>query len=367
MASLIKQHDRYYAQFFDSARKPQRKRVALMTGDKRAATTRLRKLEYDYINGSFDPWTMDAFNYDKQNRVAEALTLHEAFLRFVDQKRRDGRKMDTLRTYEDVLGRFTRNVGPESLVASITEKEINTFVRAAGISKVTQHARFRNVKTFVRWCQKEEYLKTDPLRKVTAPEAPQKLPKAITRAELDLICKAMQNAHDGCHRRGEIIWMIPLFRFGFYTGMRSSELGRLRWRDIDFDKGLIYIRRQKNKKEQTIPLNTKAREVLDGIQTSEPNAYVFRSPRLDDQAERSTKRFRESVSRAFAKYKAEAKITRPLSFHSLRHGFATALAEAGKSAIVIKEACRHSDIKTSMLYVHMTSRHLREELDDVFC
>jgi site-specific recombinase XerD len=68
----------------------------------------------------------------------------------------------------------------------------------------------------------------------------------------------------------------------------------------------------------------------------------------------------------FTRYRVEAGIDRPITFHSLRHSFCTMLAEAGKSAIVIKEAARHADVSTSMRYVHIANNHLRAEIDDVF-
>ena len=54
-----------------------------------------------------------------------------------------------------------------------------------------------------------------------------------------------------------------------------------------------------------------------------------------------------------------------MSFHPLRYGFCTRLAEAGKPLHVIKEAARHSDVSTSMVCVHMANEHPKAELDDV--
>jgi site-specific recombinase XerD len=44
----------------------------------------------------------------------------------------------------------------------------------------------------------------------------------------------------------------------------------------------------------------------------------------------------------------------------------TKLTEAGKPLYVIKEAARHADVSTSMIYVHMANKHLKSELDDVY-
>lgn len=367
MASLVKQHGRYYLQFYAKERLPQRKRVALKTDNKRVAKQRRRKLEGDYVLGNFDPWTMDAFTYDKQDYPSAAKSLQEAIQAFLAQKQHEGCRENTIRSYQGVLRRFVGVTGKKTPLSGVTSTDIEKYVKASGLAQHTQHKRHRHIKTFFRWCQKKEYLTANPLKEVPPPQRPEKLPKAINAEELEQICDGIRRDYASRrHRReGELIWYIPLFQFAFYTGMRVSELGRLRWCDISYEKSLITISEQKNKKEQTIPLNSKAREVLDSVDQGHPDDYVFRSPRMTKKS-RSIKSFRETVSRAFTKYRGQAGIEKHLTFHSLRHGFATALAEAGKSAVVIKEACRHADIKTSMIYVHMTNEHLKSEMDDVF-
>jgi integrase len=192
----------------------------------------------------------------------------------------------------------------------------------------------------------------------------------VTVSDLEAICRALRTDYErklegvGCSE-GELIWHIPLFWFALYTGMRISELARLRWQDIDFDHKLIYIRTQKNRKEQTIPLNSKAREALTDIGREKQSHYVFTSPN-GPREERRIRTWCQNVSKTFSRYRDEAEIERRVTFHGLRHGFCTLLAEAGKTAATIQAATRHEDIVISMQYVHLTNRHIRRELEDVF-
>lgn len=192
----------------------------------------------------------------------------------------------------------------------------------------------------------------------------------MSETDLDRICNALRGEYEtlrarGHCREGELVWYAPLCRFAFYTGMRASELGRLRWGHIDVDERLIYIYEQKNKKEQTIPLNAKAEAVLDSLERGAPEDFVFTSPAQTTQ-EREVRSFRDNASRTFTRSKRLAEIDRPITFHSLRHGFCTMLAKAGKPACVIKATARHSDIATSMIYVDLTNDHIRSEVDDAF-
>jgi integrase/recombinase XerD len=148
--------------------------------------------------------------------------------------------------------------------------------------------------------------------------------------------------------------------------MRISELARLRWQDIDFEHELIYIRMQKNRKEQTILLNQKASCILGELQSERVlGHYVFNSPH-GPQEDRSIRTWCQNVSKTFTRYREKAEIGRPITFHGLRHGFCTLLAEAGKSAATIQAAARHEDIATSMKYVHLSNEHLKGEIEEAF-
>lgn len=371
MAAIIQRRGIYYAQFFDRTRTPQRKRISLKTTRKDHARRRLAKLEHDAERGRFDPWTDDPDTYDKpQPKPTKPSTLQEAQDAFLTRKRRDGRSENTLRTYREIISLFADAAGAATQLRDLSPDALNAFIRAEGVSKATQHKRFGHLRTFLRWCIKHDLLEENPLDAVEPPQKPHKLPKAVTRGELAMICDALRGDYQeklaaGLVQEGEMIWRIPLFRFAFYTGMRASELARLRWRDVDFEKRLIYIRKQKNRKEQTIPLNRRAADVLRDVPHGYQDDYVFRSPRFTG-TQRANRNFAERASEAFRRARKDAGITRPISFHGLRHGFCTALAEAGKSAPIIKEAARHADISTTMRYVHIANERLKAELDDVF-
>ena len=368
MAALLERRGVYYAQFHDEARSPTRKRFSLKTERKRKARRRLINFEDDYLEDKFDPWIDDPWSYDEEDY--QKVNVQKAMDRFIATKREADRSENTLRTYREVIGLLVTAVGSSTILGRITSEQIHDFVWGSELAKATQRKRYGHLRTFLRWCMEENLLRRNPIDDVSQPEKPNKLPKSITVSELEEICSAIREGYKRKRkknwvREGQLIWRIPLFKFAFYTGMRGSELARLRWDHIDFDMGLIYIREQKNRKEQTIPLNTKARDVLADVERGDPDDYVFQSPSFDGE-DRNPKWFRENASEAFRAARKDADLRDDISFHSLRHGFCTALAEAGKSAVVIKEAARHSDISTSMRYVHMANERLKAEVEDAF-
>ena len=163
--------------------------------------------------------------------------------------------------------------------------------------------------------------------------------------DLDKICKA-------CNEE----WLSRLFRFAFFTGLRRMEIARLRWKDIDEERDLILIRKSKARKPQTAVLTSPAKKALPERRGNAD--YVWYATKPD----RSSKRFADHLTRRFSHYREEAKIDRPITFHSLRHGFCTMLAEKGKSAHLIKAAARHADIQTSTTYVNLSAMHVKSTL-----
>lgn len=368
MAGLLERDGRYYAQFYDENRNPPRKRFSLRTKRKRSAQKLFVKFEDDYLEGDFDPWTDDPWSYDED--PYETVTFEEARNRFLERKRSNGRTSNTLRTYREILDLFAGEIGERTVLEKVSEDQAREFIWDSSLADATQRKRFTHLRTFFRWSLQKDILKESPLENLKPPKVTDKLPVAVTRNELEQICDAVREDYKEKERKnwvqeGELIWRIPIFRFAYFTGMRGAEIARLRVGHIDFDRGLIRIEEQKNRKQQTIPLTSQAREILRDLDLGDENEYVFKSPGFEG-GKRNPRWFRENVSAAFRDAKEKAGVREELSFHSLRKGFCTALAEAGKSAVVIKEAARHADVSTSMKYVRLAKERLKSEVEDVF-
>ncbi len=142
----------------------------------------------------------------------------------------------------------------------------------------------------------------------------------------------------------------------FATGMRISELLSLNRKDID-RSGRIFIM-GKGKKERFVYLTERAMSLIDTYlrirQDTLPALFVPQKGRR-----MGTKDCRISPNYLQAKiksYREKLGIIVPTSAHSLRHGFATYLAEEGASPVAIQMLLGHESLNTTTRYVNASDR-----------
>jgi integrase len=146
-----------------------------------------------------------------------------------------------------------------------------------------------------------------------------------------------------------------LMRLALCTGMRRGELFKLKWADIDFERGYITIRGPKGGKDQTIPLNQVARNVLENHPRDE-SPYVFPG--------RGGKQ-RTDIKKPVNRIKARAGLPadfRPL--HGLRHVYASMLASSGQVDLyTLQKLLTHKSAGMTQRYAHLRDDALRRASD----
>jgi integrase len=123
-----------------------------------------------------------------------------------------------------------------------------------------------------------------------------------------------------------------LVEFLLYTGLRRGEALKLTMTDVDLVRGVIFIERTKTHLGRLVPLNPRAREI---IEMTRPDLF--------------TKMHYQVVSEKFSHYLKQAGLE-GFKLHSLRHTFATRLVALGVDLYTISRLLGHTDIKTTMVY-----------------
>lgn len=147
-----------------------------------------------------------------------------------------------------------------------------------------------------------------------------------------------------------------IFMVAYGSGLRIGEIVKLKMTDIDSDRMVIHVRCGKGKKERQAMLSEGLLEALrEYVLKCRPKDYLFNS-RIHQSPHIST----SQVSRAFGEGKKRAKIDKEGGIHSLRHTFATHLLESGVDLFRIKQLLGHAGIRSTVRYLHCTSKHLKE-------
>lgn len=146
----------------------------------------------------------------------------------------------------------------------------------------------------------------------------------------------------------------------FSTGMRISELCKLSRNDID-STGRIFIM-GKGKKERFVYLTPRCQELINEYLKVRDDTYpgLF-IPYRGLNAKEKQKRVSTNYLQAKIKeYRGKLRINVPTSAHSLRHGFATYLAEQGASPAAIQILLGHESLNTTTRYVHASDKFAEE-------
>jgi len=146
----------------------------------------------------------------------------------------------------------------------------------------------------------------------------------------------------------------------FSTGMRISELCKLNRADID-GTGKIFIM-GKGKKERFVYLTPRAQTFLERYLESREDALQplfipYSGPNVSSNKRRLSTNY---IQMKIKEYREKLKINVPTSAHSLRHGFATYLAEKGASPVAIQILLGHESLDTTTRYVHASDKFAEE-------
>jgi len=149
-----------------------------------------------------------------------------------------------------------------------------------------------------------------------------------------------------------------MFEMLFSTGMRISELVNLKKSQID-KTGRIFIR-GKGKKERFVYLTPRAEKHLKNyleIRGDIDSPHVFIPYRGKNVHIKDKKISSIYLQRKIKKYRELIGINLPLSCHSIRHAFATYLAESGANPAAIQILLGHESLDTTTRYVHVSDRY----------
>ena len=147
----------------------------------------------------------------------------------------------------------------------------------------------------------------------------------------------------------------------YSTGVRRSELVRLRVEDIDSKRMMVHIRQGKGGRDRDVPMCPKLLETLrEYWRWKKPKTWLF--PR--GIAKRGDGHLTDrAVWYACAEAARHAGLKKAVTPHMLRHSFATHLLENGADLPTIQILLGHADLEATSIYLHLSRRHLEKTIN----
>jgi integrase len=144
------------------------------------------------------------------------------------------------------------------------------------------------------------------------------------------------------------------------TGLRPHEMVHLRVELIDFTRGYIEVKTTKSKAgERRIPMSDRVKQVLFEQVAGRTEGWLFPSPRYPDRPIT-----RAALTQAFAGARTLAGIPKSKKLYTARHTFATDMMAATRDPKLVMELVGHSDLKTTMTYLHPETSRTADLLND---
>jgi site-specific recombinase XerD len=179
------------------------------------------------------------------------------------------------------------------------------------------------------------------------PRVRRKLPKILSREEVACLI----DASSGLFER-------TLLMVLYGTGMRRSEIARLKIADIDSQRMVIHVVNGKGGKDRDLPLSPTLLETLRAHwRWLKPQTYLFPSRMHRDCEQPITDKI---VWRACAEAAKRAGIRKRVTPHLVRHSWATHLLEAGTDLRTIQLLLGHEDLEVTARYLHLSEQHLHQ-------
>lgn len=235
---------------------------------------------------------------------------------------------------EQMLGHLERFFGSERQLTEITSADIEGYKmhRRASVSGSTVNREMALLKRMfnlaIEW---DLYLGLNPFRKikffrefntgfrVLNPEEEEKLLRNAASYIQDLVC------------------------FALNTGLRIGEIFSLCWQNVNLDKNILNVFAPKTQKIRAVPINANARKVLEYWALGKRNEFVFYNP---------------ETGKPFVDLKAGFKLAckkagiTGVTWHTLRHTFASRLVSQGVDIVTVQQLLGHSTITVTMRYTH---------------
>jgi len=219
----------------------------------------------------------------------------------------------------------------------------------------TQAQRLVPVAQFFSWLRKTGRTTSNPAADLTMPRPDRRLPEAtLSATEMSAVLRTIDVSRPlGLRDRA----VLEVF---YSCGLRRAELIELGVRDVDAERGTVFVRCGKGAKDRYVPIGERALFWLRlYAELVRPGFATARFPEHLFLSSKGTPLCPDWLSRKVRRYLALAGVDKRGSCHLLRHTVATLMLEGGADIRYVAEMLGHTRLETTQRYTRVSIDRLR--------
>jgi integrase len=268
----------------------------------------------------------------------------------------------TAERYKNSVKLFLASLGEKALkpITAVTPRDVEAFLNSrlkAGMAPQTAIIDLKTINSAFRRAEIHGVILKNPVIAVTCPKHVAMEREVFTQEEVKKLVVAAPN----------IEWQT-LILLGYFIGARLQDCVKMTWDCVKPENGMIEYEQQKTRKKVVVPLHYHVVEHLHLLSTS--GATGFLSPKLAGKGTGGRRGLSEGFKRIVVKagldpMTVQGKGIRKFSkrtFHSLRHSFNSALANAGVSEEVRMKLTGHASKVMNKGYTHLQEETLKKAM-----
>ena len=245
---------------------------------------------------------------------------------------------NTMKEYYSRFAIFAKTMLPYRC-DEISVNQVNNFLAQISSRNISITLINSYINAIKFYYEKVVFLPEFKLERIKRPKEGLQLPKVLSIEQIDRILRSTQNL-----KHTTLLYAL------YGHGIRLNELLCIRLDDILWDRNQIFIKSGKGNKDRYIPMSQEFKTILQiYIHSYKTQYWLFEGQ--DQKNQYSSRSVQQVVQQAARKAKISIKVTP----HMIRHSFATHLLDIGTQLPYIKELLGHRDIKTTMIYTHVTT------------
>jgi len=257
-----------------------------------------------------------------------------------------GRSLRTQETYTLMLrlfGRYLRQTQPGKTLDAVVPKDVEAYQHYLVTERKVGFSSFNQSTCALRFFYRTCLDRSDwTITRLPFQRKRRALPEILAPEEVAAI-------FDSCHN----LKHKALLMTSYSGGLRLGETLALLPSDIDSTRMVIRVEQGKGRKDRYVMLS---KALLDELRiywkAFRPVRWLFEGRRSGEPLSPST------AEKVFTSAAGRAGITKGVSFHSLRHAFATHLLEGGTNIRIIQVLLGHQSLTTTQVYTHVARTYV---------